>query len=130
MARNKYGFPVPAPKTMTAHSKKRKFASGGDLVAESEARVARKQAGIEDPKPNSYLDSVKDTLQNYKNAAIKAVTPKAVEQLQTRAQKMQDTIDANDNTNAPVQEKRKGGKVKHTPRGVGVALRGHGKAGR
>lgn len=108
---------------MTAHSKKRKFYDGGALLEKTKARVARKQAGIEDREEPTYLGSVKDVLKGYKDKAVAAVTPGSVKVIKDATQRQQDALDAADDTNVP--GKKKGGKIK--PRGVGVAARGHGK---
>lgn len=119
---DKFGFPSKK-KTMIARG--RKFSGGGDLLAQTKASLARKEAGIKDVPEPSYWDSVKDVVK-------RAVTPKVAETMRSHTEKTKRAIDmaGGQDVQEPVEGKKKGGMVKAKPRGVGCAQRGHGKVGR
>ena len=137
--RNKYGFPIRKP-TKIAHSR---FSEGGKVankdVEAGLAALRRKEAGIKDVEGPSIMDSVGSVLTNYKNKILgsKPTADKGstVDQIKSYNQRQADAIKDVDapasavaDTDTNEQAKRKGGRIKSKPRGVGKALRGHGKA--
>lgn len=106
-------------------------------------RIRRKEAGIRDIEGPSILDSVGSVLKGYKDkitgtkaSDIPADAGSTVDTIRAYNKAQQDAIKDNDNAASSVQAdtdtneqaKRKGGRIKSKPRGVGIAQRGHGKA--
>lgn len=119
---DKFGFPSKK-KTMIA----RRFADGGDLLAATKASLARKQAGIKDEP----FHPLKEAWESVKKSTRDLVTPNVVKTMDSYNERQKRVLDtAGDDVQAPVEGKKRGGIVKSKPRGVGAALRGHGKVGR
>jgi hypothetical protein len=136
MGRNKYGLPIPEPRDppVARHKHhKHEYAEGGKImgffdretdaekskryIKEAEARAAAREAAAraaEQAQPASAPRA----------ADVLASDPNSVA---GRIKKRRDM--ANDATNEEVPAKRKGGiiKAKSKPRGVGCAVKGHGK---
>ena len=130
--RNKYGFPIKKPTKIAHH------AQGGpvgekSLYQQDKERLDRKNAGVKDVEGPSIADSIDTALKNYKDKVVNAVTPQLIKNYRDSADKDMDRDNAtrnvdNTDTTADVTTKRKGGRIKSKPRGVGLAARGHGKA--
>lgn len=100
---------------------KKCFDDGGQALLEKTKRsAALKSMGREEP---TYLGSVKDTLQDYKDRAVNALTPNIVNTIRQKQQATQQAIDDAD------QGKAKGGKIKHKAKAK-TGHRGDGKAER
>ena len=103
------------------------------LYQQDKEKLDRKNAGLKDVEGPSIADSIGTVLKNYKDKAVNAVTPQIIENYRDSADKDLDrdkatrNVDSTDTTE-DVTTKRKGGRIKSKPRGVGLAQRGHGKA--
>lgn len=149
MGRNKYGYPVP-DQTKFARSKKHKqeFVEGGKVAKEDSWYDVAKAAVTGKETENQRAakvakwaapDTPEQTAAKAAEADKQAAADKAALKLKPQPRNedtssvgslqkhKRDVDEAAGTTTGDVQTKKRGGIVKAKARGVGIALRGHGK---